>query len=352
MLVYDNKTYESIKDTMLSKVNNVDKREGSFVNDMLSPIALELEGAYQQFNRLLGVMFLEDVTGEYLEKRAAEYGMTRKDGTYATGSVKFTGVDETVIPKGSLVSTVSNLIYETVGEVVIADGQAIAEIKSQAIGDKYNVMANAINQIPVNINNIFTVTNESNILGGTDVEKDEQLLSRLLLQIQNPATSGNAMHYKLWALEVDGVGDARVFPLHNGAGTVMVLPITADKRTIDDSIKKNVFDHIEANRPIGATITVEKPVEVLINVDAQLVLDSAYTIQQVKASYAKKLNEYIQASVFKLYTIDYFKCLSIFYDIEGVKQVIEFKLNNGSSNVTIGETQIQVTGTITVEEGA
>lgn len=350
--MYENKTYENIKENILEKISDIDKREGSFVNDMVSPVAMEFEGAYQQFEAMLGIMFMEDSVGEYIEKRAKEYGILRKKGTYATGNVTFTGKENTHIPKGSLISTINNLLYETVEDAIISQGKTTitVPIKAQETGDKYNVLANMITSIPVAIMGITSVINTTKILGGTDVEADTELVNRVLLQIQNPATSGNAMHYKLWALEVDGVGDAKVFPLYSGPGTVMVMPITSDKRAPDATIIENTKKVIEEKRPIGATVTVYAPTEVLINVTAQIVLEPNYTLQQIQEKYTKQFKKYIMESVFKLYTVDFYKCLSIFYEIEGVKQVIDFKINNATSNITIKENQIQVAGTIAITE--
>lgn len=38
-----------------------------------------------------------------------------------------------------------------------------------------------------------------------------------------------AYHYMQWALEVPGVGAAKVFPLRNGLGTVMILIVNSNK---------------------------------------------------------------------------------------------------------------------------
>ena len=48
-------------------------------------------------------------------------------------------------------------------------------------------------------------------------------------------------------------------------------------------------------------------------------------------------------------TVDYFKCLSMFYDIEGVVSVKTFTINGGTESISIGEKEIQVTGSIDIE---
>lgn len=62
-----------------------------------------------------------------------------------------------------------------------------------------------------------------------DQETDDELRARYYIKIQTPATSGNAYHYRLWSKEVSGVGDAKVYPLWNGNGTVKVLIIDSNK---------------------------------------------------------------------------------------------------------------------------
>ena len=348
--MYENINYEIIKNNILNNIKDLDKREGSFINEMVSPISIELDSIYKQFDTMLGIMFLEDSSGAYLEKRANEYGIYRKNGTKTTGVVKLIGLEGTIIPKGSLVSTGSGLMFETIEQAIIEVGttEVFVNIIAQDIGEKYNVIENTITSIPVKINGITSVTNEIQTTGGTDKETDSELLNRTLIQIRNPATSGNAMHYKLWSLEVDGVGDAKIFPLWAGNGTVKVMPITSDKRSPNSTIIENIINNIEKNRPIGASVTVIAPEEISINVDAQVIISNNYTSDKIAENYKIKLTEYIKSCVFKIYTVDYYKCLSLMYEIEGVSQVIEFKINNAESNIVITENQIQVTGTVTI----
>ncbi|WP_230478800.1 baseplate J/gp47 family protein [Kingella kingae] len=56
--------------------------------------------------------------------------------------------------------------------------------------------------------------------GGTDAESDASLLARLLERLRRPPAGGNQYDYKNWALSVDGVSSAYVYPLRRGLGTV------------------------------------------------------------------------------------------------------------------------------------
>lgn len=346
--MYEYKTYENIKKSILSRITNLTTIEGSFVNDMVNPIAMELEYSYRQFNKVLAIMFLKNLSGDLLKEKAAEYGLFSKKGTYSECDVKFTGAKNTVIKKDTLVSTSDNLLYETIEEKIILDKEAIVRVRATEIGVKYNVPTNVITKIPISIAGVSSVTNSSNAIGGSDVEEDEDLLNRILFKLQNPSTSGNPNHYKQWSLEVEGVSDCKVFPLGEGDGTVLILPITEYKRSTNETTIENIKRHIEVNRPIGATVIVKAPKEIFVDAFAKVKIDTSYSIENIKELYTKKLKSYIENSVFKVYTIDYYRCLSFLYEIEGILEVTDFKLNNTSSNIHIDKYEIQVLNNVNI----
>lgn len=346
--MYEEKTYENIKKSILSRITNLNTIEGSFVNDMVSPIAMELEYAYSQFNKLIAIMFLKNLSGDFLKDKAAEYGLVSKKGSCAQCDVKFAGTKDTVIKKGTLISTKDNLLYETIEEKIILDKEVLVKVKATEIGVKYNVPINAITKIPISIAGINAVTNIIAATGGSDIEEDEDLLNRTLFKLQSPATSGNPNHYKQWTLEVEGVVDCRVFPLGEGNGTVLILPITEGKRSSNLSLNEAIKKHIEVKRPVGASVIVKSPKEVFVDAVAKVKIDPSYSIDDIKSLYIRKLKAYIENSVFKIYTIDYYRCLSFFYEIEGVVEVTEFKLNNATSNIHLNDYEIQVLNNVTI----
>ncbi len=348
--MYNDMSYETIKSEILKNIVNIDTREGSFVNDMVSPVSLEIEGVYQALNKILNLMFLTTTVQEYLEMRAFEYGIIRKNGTYSTGMAKFYGEVGAIIPRQTLISTEDNIIFETV-EACTIDSQGMVEVEiiSTEIGAKNNVLQGTLCNLPVSVKSVVSVENTTVTRGGSDVETDEELRDRVLFQIRTPATSGNSMHYKLWALECEGVGDCKVFPLYYGNGTVMVMPISAQKRALDNTLNENVRTYIDSVNPIGAEIYVEAPTEIFINITAELVVISRTTINQIQKEYEEKLNNYIKESAFKYDTVDLNRCISLLYDCDGINQAHNFKINGYSSNVMINPTEIAVLGKVELE---
>lgn len=344
-------SYEEIKERILSDVSLTDRREGSFVNDMVSPMALELEKVYQSIVATQDTMFVNTSTGIWLDKRGAEYAIHRKEGTYANGICTFTGQKNSLVSAGSICSTLSGLIFIVQKDYIIGEnGTVDVDVKAQEIGGKYNVLPNSIILLPVGINGVSGVTNKEKILGGSDVETDDELAQRILEKLQKPATSGNIFHYRQWAKEVNGVGEVKVFPLDNGPGTVTVMPITNTGRSPNSEILQKVKENIENNRPIGATVTVTAPTEKLIAVDAVLNISPSTSIDTVKKTYEKVFQEYIRSTAFRSSVVDFYRCLSMFYDIDGVDAVQTFTLNKKTENIHIAEREVQVAGTIQIKK--
>ena len=187
------------------------------------------------------------------------------------------------------------------------------------------------------------------ITDGADEETDEALRNRFYEKVRHPATSGNAHHYRQWALEVSGVGDAKVFPLDSGPGTVTVLIVDADKKR-NLSLESVVSEYIETVRPIGATVTVSSPSTRAVDVSANVLLDGTKSLDDVLALFKIQVSEYLKSLVFVDYRVSYAKIGSILLSIEGVQDYDDLKLNDATGNITVGVKEIPVAGTVSLEE--
>ncbi|HAR86517.1 MAG TPA: hypothetical protein DCR69_12370, partial [Clostridium sp.] len=241
-----------------------------------------------------------------------------------------------------------NLIFSTTVEATILSGSAEIPIKSENIGSKYNVLANTIINLPVSIVGISSVNNNLTTTGGTNIETDEELKSRLLLQIQNPATSGNPAHYKLWTMSVDGVGACKIFSLWNGPGTVQVVIVDSNKKVANETLINSVADYIETQRPIGPTVSVISAAEKVINVDVTLTINTGYTLETIKTSIEENINKYLQDIAFNADYVSYARIGGIILDTDGVIDYSNLQLNNLMANIAISAKEVAVLGTVTV----
>ena len=74
---YDELTPEAIKESMLSdlaaKGVDISTREGSYTNTLVSVAAYQLFKMYQQFPSLLHMVFPDETSGEYIDKKLPMY---------------------------------------------------------------------------------------------------------------------------------------------------------------------------------------------------------------------------------------------------------------------------------------
>lgn len=349
MQLYENKSYENIKQEILNNINlSINKSEGSFLNDMVSPIALKFKDMFVELDKTIDLTLVDKIVGEFVDRRVADYGIERKKGTKAKTVIRFTGNQNTEIPEGTLVQTANGLIYKTIKLCKIENNFVDIEAIAENIGGIYNISQGLIVDLPISINGIISITNIVDATGGTDIETDDNLLKRYFDLIQNPATSGNEAHYKIWANSIDGVGDSRVFPTWNGAGTVKVLVIDSNKMPANSSIISAVANFIETVRPVGAIVTVEAPNVKNIDISAKLNISSSSNLQTVTQKFTEQLNKYIKDLAFSGLEVSYAKIGSILLSTDGVIDYSNLKVNSDTINVQIADTEIAAVGTISL----
>lgn len=346
--MFEDITPESIKGEILSEITAVDTREGSYINNVVSPTATQLWKAYDSMNAVIPIAFIDETSGEYIDKRCAEHGITRKPGTKAHAVLTLTGTDGTMIPAGTVFLTLDGMEYETTVAVTIASGTAAVTANADEVGEAYNVPPNSITNQYKSISGLSAVTNAAAATGGTDPESDESLVTRYYNYLQKPATSGNVHHYEQWALEVNGVGAVKVTPLANGPGTVGVMIVGADKQPVSGEVVTACAAHIEEVRPIGPEITVESAAALPINVTATVSIDTGTTLETVQAELTDKLETYLKSIAFVKYQVLYNQVAYILLGIESVTDYTELTVNGATANITVAANQVPVIGTVVV----
>jgi len=222
-------TYESILSDMLSRIpDNIDKREGSIIYDAMAPAALKLAEAYFIMFSERDLYFLDTTEGEYLDRKASEYGLERKQATYALREGTFTDKDSALVdvPLGERfrISDISFVVESKVSTGVFR----LRCEQLGSIGNSYSgIMLPLGNDVPFVANAILGDI----LIHGEDVEDDEPLRARTKTTIANAETDGNIDQYIKWANDFDGIGRSKVFPLAFGPNTVKVS-ITNSKSCI------------------------------------------------------------------------------------------------------------------------
>ena len=340
-------SYENILNRMLDNISvDIDKREGSFVRDMVSPIATELAKAYIEQQDLVNMAFVKNGFFNYLDDKCAEYGITRKQETNATGEVVFEGNNGTVVSNGTILFY-NDLYFVVLNDADITGGQATLIVESLEAGSKYNLEKNTELTMQDKIDGINRVYVKSGLANGSNAETDEELRDRFFETIKKSYTSGNVAHYETWTLEVDGTGACKVYPLKNGNGTVEIVITSSEMLGASSELIEKVKANIEEKRPIGANVTVVSATEKKINVSATITLANGYSLEDVKSAYSDMLINYLKDISFKTSYVSVARLGNLLLDTDGVFDYTEFKVNGNTNNVALTDTEIPKIGTIT-----
>ena len=342
------KTYEEIKQRVLSNTNiDVDKREGSFLNNMASPLSYELAKFYIEQQDLVNMAFVKNGYFNYLDIKCEEYGISRKQGTKAVGEVIFTGENGTLISNGTIL-VADDLYFVVLNDTTIAENQAELVVEALEVGKQYNLPANTKLTATEPINGVNDIYVKSNFENGTDVESDEDLRERFFTTIKKSYTSGNVAHYEMWTLEVNGTGSCKVYPLKNGNGTVEIVITNSDMLGASSELIESVKANIEKKRPIGASVTVVSATEKAINASATIRLIKGYDIEEVKAEFATKLTQYLKEIAFKDTYISIARLGNLLLDTTGVFDYTDFKVNGANSNIILSDTDVPKVGDLSL----
>nr|DAH06886.1 MAG TPA: Baseplate J like protein [Caudoviricetes sp.] len=339
-------TLEEIIEYLLSSIpDEYDISVGSFFYDLLYPVAEQAYILQNKIDSLSTNTFALTATGEYLDRKTAEQGITRKAATYARGKLRITGNRGEVVSKGAKVAA-DNMLF-SVDETVSIPESGFVEVEATCTlpGKRGNIKKGGINRFPITLPGITAVENVTDFTGGYDAESDAELLERYLEKVSRPNVSGNKYHYIEWAREVDGVGDVRVIPLWNGAGTVKVVIVDVDNQPATPDLIARVKAEIEDNRPIGANVTVVSAEALVVNIVVTLMKDKTPDIEQ---NIKNSIKNYLSTDALKKEYISYAKIGSLILSVSGVEDYAELKINGKTLNIQISAGAVPVLGDVII----
>lgn len=293
-----------------------------------SALASVAEGLYAHQMWAIKQFFPDSADTDFLEKHAGLRGVRRRQATYASGlGALVTGNNGTVIPIGNQITTKDGRFYEVVEAGLITNGKATLRVKSLATGASQNITHNTpatFMSAPAGCQSDCILTQ---IVGGTDAESDSGLLTRLLELIRRPPAGGNQYDYKNWALSVDGVDAAYVYPLRRGLGTVDIAITSANNLPSDETLRRcQAF--IDEVRPVTAVESkVVKPDVVRLDFTIQVKLSGvslAEITQHINTALTRYFNGLNPADDFVLSQVE-----AVISDLIGV---VDRRITAPSSN--------------------
>lgn len=231
---------------------------------------------------------IDTAEAEYLERWAAIWKVLRKTADFSTGQVILSGAVGATIPDGTILQRQDGTQYQSVGSWTFTGASLNVSVRAVQAG----LSGDAILGTPVFLlSPIAGVQSTGSAItaigGGVDVEKDAQLLGRLLKRIRQPPHGGAESDYELWALEVPGVTRVWVYPRQMGPGTVTVLFVCDNDVNIIPGAAKvaEVQTYIDSRRPVTAEIFVAAPVADALNMSVKLSPNTAAVRAAVLAEF-------------------------------------------------------------------
>ena len=374
-------TYKYLMSQALSFVDDsLDKREGSIIYDALAPACYVLAGYYMQLYQVVKNSFAVTATGEWLDQRVKESGITRREATAAVKRADFTddSGQAAVVRIGTRWSTVSstNPIKYQVTAQYEQNGAPVSgayELTCETLGTIGQEYTGPI--IPVDfVQGVAAATMSTTLIPGRDAETDDELRERYFEEMSAKAFGGNISDYRNKTREIIGVGDLQIYPVWNGGGTVKLSIVdTAFRAASDEFVQEvqNLIDPVNASgvqgdglgiAPIDHKVTVVAPEEVTVNITASIVLQVPYEVGQVQPAVEQAIEAYMvelrhdwaTPNEFNEYALSVYasRITAAIVGVPGISNVTNVRLNGTAADITLQQTgqkqQIPVKGTVTL----
>ncbi len=315
--MFEAQTYEALmKDVLAMAPEGIDTRQGSIFFDAVSATVNKIAKLYTDLDRVFETVFIVTAHDEYLDLRAAEYGMSRNAATSAKYLFVYTGTRPAV---GWRFFHNDSGYYFT----LCGDENGSLYLEAETPGTECNYIQDGDIAVPCNTVLGMTSASFGPVYGegyGTDTEDDDHLRNRIFEKVSGPAENGNRQHYKTWCESVDGVGRAIIFPLWYGRNTVKAVLISPDGLPVADSVVEEVqrcIDPADAGMTvevngrtytfgdgkgngqanIGAHFTAVAAAALYVNLSFTAELSASQTAENVRQAVTEAITEYLKGLV-------------------------------------------------------
>lgn len=244
-------------------------------------------GLYLKIGYLARQIFAATAEGEYLDRHAAEFGMSRLPAAQASGYLGATASSAGVIEAGAVFARADGVQVASTERVIFSAPTATPVyfgVRALNAGKAGNTLGGAMMSVVSGATGIAAVSVEASGLGGgADLETDEALRARVLFRKRNAPHGGAPADYVQWGLAVPGVTRIFIERVWVGAGTVRVFPLTDDATPGGVPVTASVAAvqaAMAAQAPATAAVTVAAATAQTINVTISGLAPNTSAVQQ------------------------------------------------------------------------
>jgi uncharacterized phage protein gp47/JayE len=357
--MYEHMTFTAILQRMLARVpETMDKREGSVIYDACAPAAAELAQLYIDLDTNYSLSFVDTASGEYLDRKTAEFGIDRIEATASLRLGLFysaTGLMD--VPIGSRFS-IGNLTYVATQRISLGNYHVTCETTGAAGNQQFGEM------LPIAyVTGLSRAMLSDVLVPGEDAETDDALRQRFYDAVNEPAFGGNVADYKQTLGAIPGVGAVKIYPAWQGGGTVKCTLITSDwsvpSQELVDEVQTLMDPTVNSGQgaglaPIGHKVTIAGVTGQTINVSTTLTLADGLTASRVQSDVENVILAYLlelrqdwsqQQLVVRTAQID-----ARLVSVQGVEDVIGTEINGATGNLTLSTDQIPILGVVEVND--
>lgn len=332
---YPTPDYRQIRDDILRDIAN--QQPGEYLGVDSDPYVRAnatgnaIEGLYEHQKWIVRQIFADTADVDILEsKHAKPRGITRKAASFASGTVRFTGVVGSIIDIGTEGKTTNGEVFVTTASGTVGVSGTV-DVAARAVvagiaGNQIAATVLTLTSPPSGVQSQVTILS---MTGGTDIETPEALLARVLFDLRMPPSGGAEHDYFKWAMDVPGVTDVYVFTQRRVPNGVDVVIETAGGLASPELLAA-VLTYIEARRPPCVDLVTMAPTLVTVDVAGALALDGI-TLADATALINSTLSAYF-ATLHVGETVRKVKIEALMTSIKGV---VDVALSSPSANVQV-----------------
>ncbi len=315
-------------------------------------VAAQIYSLYVQTEWTRRQCFPQTAVGEDLDRHAQLRAISRRQGTKATGYIRFyldrpRDID-TAIQAETVCMTATGVRFITTQEGMVPAGELHTDVPIEAaeVGAEGNVGAGTIVYMAIPPTWVVACANPEAFVNGRDEEDDETLRHRVMESYRRLANGANNAFYRQAAMSFNGVAEATVLPRSRGVGTVDVV-VAAQGGVPTDALLEELQAYFDQVREIAVDVNVRKPTVKTVDLTVTLTIGEGQEFEQVAEKVRRVLEgwftgERLGLSVFRA------ELTTLIFGVDGVENCV---ITQPEQDILLDEVTLPILGQLTIMEG-